>query len=125
MSDQFTFAVWFDGIQAETVQSVSGLELGQDDQVSPGAGPKIRPGAVGSAGVTITRGADKSKAFTDWIKRTIQNPGAAQGLNIVLLDSASKPVRAFLLVDAWASAARGTDGAIDTVTIKCGAVIEE
>ncbi|MEV7356214.1 phage tail protein [Kitasatospora sp. NPDC091276] len=129
MSDQLTFAVWIDGSQVETLQSVSGLAVDKGDieiqQVSPGTGPVTRPGPVDSGEVTITRGRDKSKAFTDWIKRTSQNPDAARGLNLALLDSASKPVRAFLLVEAWASAAWGADGAIDTVTIACAKVIEE
>ncbi|MFD7084960.1 phage tail protein [Streptomyces sp. NPDC059918] len=74
-----TFAIELGKFQVETVQSVSGLQLDQDvvevRQVSPTGELLVRkqPGARKTGEITVTRGMDKSTAFTDWIKSTLVN----------------------------------------------------
>ena len=67
------------GILVESVQEVSGLSVEQEvvetKQVTNSGEQLIRkqPGARQAGEVTIVRGLDKSSAFTDWIKETLNN----------------------------------------------------
>ncbi|MEV6978821.1 phage tail protein [Kitasatospora sp. NPDC093806] len=107
-----TFAIELGKFQVETVQSVSGLQLEQDvvevRQVSPTGELLIRkqPGARKTGEITITRGMDKSTAFTDWIKATLVNAdldAARQNITIALKDANRQTVRRIHLSNAWAS----------------------
>ncbi|MFI6449270.1 phage tail protein [Kitasatospora sp. NPDC050543] len=127
-----TFAVELGNFQVETVQAVSGLTLGQDvietRQVSPTGELIIRkqPGAQKAGEITVTRGLDKSTAFTDWIKQTLVDgdlDSARQNITIAVKDGRNETVRRIHLTNAWASGWAGpeldaTSGpAIETVTI--------
>ncbi|MFF2133703.1 phage tail protein [Streptomyces olivochromogenes] len=128
-----TFAVELGRFQVETVQSVSGLQLEQDvaevRQVSPTGELIVRkqPGARRTGEITITRGMDKSTAFTDWIKATLVNAdldGARQNITIALKDAKQQTVRRIHLTNAWASrwegpqlGAAGNGAATEQVTI--------
>ncbi|MFF3652718.1 phage tail protein [Streptomyces sp. NPDC002181] len=107
-----TFAIELGKFQVETVQSVSGLQLEQDvvevRQVSPTGDPLVRKqqGARQTGEVTITRGMDKSTAFTDWIKSTLVNAdldAERQNITIALKDARKQTVRRIHLSNAWAS----------------------
>ncbi len=107
-----TFAVELGKFQVETVQDVSGLTLEQDvvevRQVSATGELIVRkqPGARKSGEITITRGMDKSTAFTDWIKATLVNAdldSARQNITIALKDAQKQTVRRIHLTNAWAS----------------------
>ncbi|MEV6577262.1 phage tail protein [Streptomyces sp. NPDC051582] len=107
-----TFAIELGKFQVETVQSVSGLQMEQDvvevRQVSPVGELLVRrqPGARSAGEVTITRGTDKSTAFTDWIKATLVNgdlDSARQNITIAMKDAKKQTVRRIHLSNAWAS----------------------
>ncbi|GAA3037351.1 hypothetical protein GCM10020000_14040 [Streptomyces olivoverticillatus] len=107
-----TFAVELGKFQVETVQDVSGLTLEQDvvevRQVSATGELIVRkqPGARKTGEITITRGMDKSTAFTDWIKTTLVNAdldSARQNITIALKDAQKQTVRRIHLTNAWAS----------------------
>nr|WP_246102580.1 phage tail protein [Streptomyces piniterrae] len=54
----------------------------------------------------MTRGADKSTAFTDWIKATLVNAdldAARQNITIALKDAKKQTIRRIHLSNAWAS----------------------
>ncbi|WP_371681531.1 phage tail protein [Streptomyces sp. NBC_01276] len=93
------FAIELGKFHVETLQSVSGLTLGQD-------GVEGRPQAGKTGEVTVTRGTDKSTAFTDWIKETLvdTDPDAARkNITIALTDTNKQTVRRVHLSNAWAS----------------------
>ncbi|NJP83071.1 phage tail protein, partial [Streptomyces sp. AA8] len=107
-----TFAIELGKFQVETVQDVSGLTLEQDvvetRQVSSTGELIVRkqPGARRTGEITITRGMDKSTAFTDWIKATLVNAdldSARQNITIALKDAKKQTVRRIHLSNAWAS----------------------
>ncbi|MBP2406150.1 T4-like virus tail tube protein gp19 [Streptomyces netropsis] len=107
-----TFAIELGKFQVETVQDVSGLTLEQDvvevRQVSATGELIVRkqPGARKTGEITITRGMDKSTAFTDWIKTTLVNAdldSARQNITIALKDAQKQTVRRIHLSNAWAS----------------------
>ncbi|MFI9202381.1 phage tail protein [Streptomyces sp. NPDC053048] len=128
-----TFAIELGRFQVETVQEVSGLTLEQDvvevRQVSPTGELIVRkqPGSRRAGEITITRGMDKSTAFTDWIKSTLVNAdldSARQNITIAVKDAHEQTVRRIHLTNAWASrwegpqlGATGSDGATEQVTI--------
>ncbi|MCQ4083529.1 phage tail protein [Streptomyces sp. RB6PN25] len=70
---------------------------------------------------------DKSKAFTDWVKRSLVEgnvDGARQNVTITVMDRAKKPVKRIHLSNAWASGwdgpsleAGANDPATETVTL--------
>jgi phage tail-like protein len=107
-----TFQVELGKARVESVQEVSGLTMELDsievNQVTPTGKYIIRklPGARKGGEVTITRGLDKSSAFTDWIKDTFEKGdvnSARQQLSIVITDSKSSDQRRFDLSNAWVS----------------------
>ncbi|WP_058041843.1 phage tail protein [Streptomyces roseifaciens] len=107
-----TFAIELGKFQVETVQDVSGLTLEQDvvetRQVSSTGELIVRkqPGARRTGEITITRGMDKSTAFTDWIKATLVDAdldSARQNITIALKDAKKETVRRIHLSNAWAS----------------------
>ncbi|MFI1252881.1 phage tail protein [Streptomyces netropsis] len=107
-----TFAIELGKFQVETVQDVSGLTLEQDvvevRQVSATGELIVRkqPGARKTGEITVTRGMDKSTAFTDWIKTTLVNAdldSARQNITIALKDAQKQTVRRIHLSNAWAS----------------------
>ncbi|OKH99811.1 phage tail protein [Streptomyces sp. CB02923] len=128
-----TFAIELGEGAVETVQSVSGLQLEQDvveiRQVSP-TGELIRrkqPGARRTGEITITRGMDKSTAFTDWIRATLVDTDpdtTRRSITIALKDAKKQTVRRIHLSNAWASrwegpsfGASGSGSATEQVTI--------
>ncbi|WP_310728671.1 phage tail protein [Streptomyces sp. N2A] len=107
-----TFAIELGKFQVETVQAVSGLTLEQDvvdtRQLSATGELIVRkqPGARNTGEITITRGMDKSTAFTDWIKATLVNSdldSARQNITIALKDAQKQTVRRIHLSNAWGS----------------------
>ncbi|WP_329619389.1 phage tail protein [Streptomyces sp. NBC_01255] len=65
-----------------------------------------QPGSRRTGEITITRGIDKSTAFTDWIKATLVNAdldAARQNITIALKDAHKQTVRRIHLSTAWAS----------------------
>lgn len=65
-----------------------------------------QPGASRTGEITITRGMDKSTAFTDWIKATLVDAdldAARQNITISLKDAQKNTVRRIHLSNAWAS----------------------
>lgn len=129
-----TFVIELGAFQVETCQEVSALTYGQDviecKQVTS-TGELIsrkQPGASQGGEITITRGMDQSKAFTDWVKETRQNHSldtARQNIGITVLDATKRPVRRLQLVNAWASSWQGpalqagnASPAMETVTIQ-------
>lgn len=106
------FAVELDNIQVETVQAISGLTYGQEvievKQVTATGELVVRkqPGVSRAGEVTITRGMDTSRAFTDWIKETREYhnlDSARKNITITILDAQQTPVRRFHLQNAWVS----------------------
>ncbi|MEV5508641.1 phage tail protein [Streptomyces orinoci] len=108
----FTFGLELGKFQVETVQDVSGLTMEQDvveiKQITSTGHLLIRkqPGARKSGEVTITRGLDKSKVFTNWIKLTLEKGDlehARENVTIALKDANRKTVRRIQLTNCWAS----------------------
>ncbi|KJK55639.1 phage tail protein [Saccharothrix sp. ST-888] len=128
-----TFAIELGKFQVETVQDVSGLTLEQDvievRQVTSTGESVIRkqPGARKTGEITVTRGMEKSTAFTDWIKATRVNAdrdAARQNITIAVKDAQKQTVRRIHLTNAWASrwegpqlGASSTGPATEQVTI--------
>ncbi|MFF2625366.1 phage tail protein [Kitasatospora griseola] len=120
------FSIELGKFQVETVRDVSGLTLEQDvvetRQVTPTGELLIRkqPGARRTGEITVTRGMDKSTAFTDWIKATLVNAdldSARQNITISLKDAKKNTVRRIHLSNAWASRWQGPSlGAGDSST---------
>ncbi|MFC0602562.1 phage tail protein [Streptomyces palmae] len=127
------FAIELGKFQVETVQNVSGLSLEQDvvetRQVSPTGEVVVRkqPGSRRTGEITVTRGMDKSTAFTDWIKATLVDAdlaAARQNITISLMDAQKQTVRRIHLSNAWASRWQGpslgaasSESALEEVTI--------
>ncbi|MER7079899.1 conserved hypothetical phage tail region protein [Saccharopolyspora kobensis] len=106
------FGVQLGGITVESVKEISGLTVEQDVVETPQVTPtgeriyKKQPGGQKGGEVTITRGLDKSSAFTDWIKKTLLDgdvEGARENLTIEIQDSQGETVRRMQLYDAWVS----------------------
>ncbi|UUN30786.1 phage tail protein [Streptomyces sp. FIT100] len=129
-----TFSVDFGGIQVETLQNVSTpsmqIDVVETRQVSATGEPILRkqPAAHPQGGeITVTRGMDKSKAFTDWINTALEKKDIAkarQNVTIVQYDVDKKPVLRYHLSNAWASQlkcadldASSTNAATEQVTI--------
>ncbi|MEU9102743.1 phage tail protein [Streptomyces sp. NPDC048361] len=100
-------------VSTAPLMMVSGLTLVQE--VSGDLIQRKHPGAAGFGKATITRGADKSAAFTDWIKTSLDgHDGLRHDITIVALDARQQPVRRFHLTNVRATFA---DPSIETVTI--------
>ncbi|MFD0359894.1 phage tail protein [Nocardia sp. GCM10030253] len=107
-----TFAIDLGNIRVETVQDVSGIS-----EASEG-----KPGEV-----RITRGLDRSQAFTDWINLTSRDhdpSSTRQNVTITAMDANKKPVHRIILHRAWCSSWTGpsleadnTGPASETVTL--------
>lgn len=113
-----SFQVELGGIQVETVQQVSGLTVELDSievkSVTPTGELIIRkiPGARHAGEVTITRGMDKSDAFTEWIKQTFEKgavEAARKNISIIMLDSERRENRRFNLSNGWVSKWEGPE----------------
>lgn len=108
----YTFGLELGKFQVETVQEVSGLTMEQEvveiRQVTSTGHQLVRkqPGARKPGEVTITRGLDKSRVFTNWIKLTLENgdlDGARENVSIAVKDANRKTVRRIQLSGCWAS----------------------
>ncbi|APU16182.1 MULTISPECIES: phage tail protein [Actinoalloteichus] len=106
------FGLEMGGIQVESVQEVSGLSVEEDvvesNFVTTQGIQVIRkqPGARRSGEVVITRGLDKSDAFTKWIDLTLnegQVDEARKELTIEIKDTKKETVRRINLFGCWAS----------------------
>jgi phage tail-like protein len=113
-----TFEVELGGIQVESVQEVSGLTVELDSievkSVTTTGELIIRkiPGARHAGEVTITRGLDKSGAFTDWIKETFEKGAvnaARQNITITMNNSDKSDQRRFNLTNGWVSKWEGPE----------------
>ncbi|MDI5961162.1 phage tail protein [Streptomyces sp. SL13] len=127
------FGVQLGGYNVESVKEVSNLTVDQDvveyKQVTQQGKLIVRkqPGSRLPGEVTITRGLDKSSAFTSWIKETINNGAvntARQNLTIEIKDTTGATLRRIQLSNAWASKWEGPSlsagesaAATETVTI--------
>ncbi|MBO1420371.1 phage tail protein [Streptomyces sp. FH025] len=127
------FGVQLGGYNVESVKEISNLTVDQDvveyKQVTQEGKLIVRkqPGARLPGEVTITRGLDKSGAFTDWIKETLNNGAintARQNLTIEVKDTTGATLRRIQLMNAWASRWEGptltageSSAATETVTI--------
>jgi phage tail-like protein len=132
-----SFQVELGGIQIESVQEVSGLTVELDSievkSVTPTGELIIRkiPGARHAGEVTITRGLDKSSAFTEWIKETFEKgavDAARQNLSIIMNDSDQSETRRFDLTNGWVSKWEGPElkaGESSAATEKVTIVYEE
>jgi phage tail-like protein len=127
------FGVQLGGYNVEYIKEISNLVVEQDvveyKQVTQQGKLIVRkqPGARLPGEVTISRGLDKSSAFTNWIKETI-NKGAVntarQNLTIEVKDTTGATLRRIQLMNAWASRWEGptltageSSAASETVTI--------
>ncbi|WP_040687521.1 phage tail protein [Nocardia vinacea] len=87
-TDSRTFAIDLGEFRVEMVQDVLGIS-----QPSEGTLGEVR----------ITRGLDRSKAFTDWIERTLADDdaeSARQDITITVMDADRKPGRRIRLLRA-------------------------
>jgi phage tail-like protein len=107
-----SFSVELGKVQVESVQEVSGLSMELDSievqQVTPTGELVIRkiPGARKAGEVTITRGLDKSTAFTEWIKETFVRGAvntARSDISIMINDSERNEGKRYNLKNAWAN----------------------
>ena len=107
-----TFGIELGNFLVETCQGVSDIRSEQEvievKQVTLAGELVMRqqPGAAQRGEVTICRGLDKSEAFTDWIRKTLEmsNLAAArQNVTIVVMDAQKNRVRRIHLKNAWAS----------------------
>lgn len=113
------FSIELDRFQVETVQSVSiptmQLDAIETRQVSATGELVIRklPDPRPQSGeITVTRGMDKSRAFTDWINTSLEKKDVAasrQNVTIVQYDVHKKAVLRYHLSNAWASQLKGAD----------------
>ncbi|MEV5837261.1 phage tail protein [Nocardia sp. NPDC052112] len=107
-----TFVVDLGKFEVETVQQVSGPSFGMDTievkQVTPDGEVFItkQPGAGRGGEITVIRGLDRSKVFTDWIHMTMTKrdvDDVRQDITLTVLDPNNKPVKRVHLARAWAS----------------------
>ncbi|MFI6767516.1 phage tail protein [Streptomyces sp. NPDC050355] len=113
------FSVELGKFQVETVQSVtpptSQLDAVETGQISATGEPVVRkqPAPHPQSGeITVTRGMDKSRAFTEWINTSLEQrdiDSARQNVTIVQYDVNKKPVIRYHLTNAWASQLQGVD----------------
>ncbi|MFJ4806756.1 phage tail protein [Streptomyces murinus] len=111
------FSVDLGAFQVETVQSVSTptlqIQVVETRQLSSIGEPIVRKQpAYGpqSGEITITRGQDKSRAFTDWIYTCLDEKdidAARQPVTITQYDTKRNPVLRYHLTNAWASQLTG------------------
>lgn len=127
------FSIKIGKLNLETIQSVSAITIDQEvvetRYVNSKGQPQIRKqnGSQGGGEVTVVRGMDPSKAFTEWIQKTRDNAdldGARDTVTITQYDSHGAAVRSYVLRNAWASRwesnafdASDTSQATETVTI--------
>ena len=112
------FQVELGGVAVESVQEISGLTMELDAievaQVTPAGQYLIKKlaGARKGGEVTITRGMDKSSAFSQWIKQTFEHgrvDQARKNLSIIFVDSTNTPQRRINLENAWVNKWEGPD----------------
>ncbi|MFI1166324.1 phage tail protein [Streptomyces sp. NPDC020801] len=121
MQDNFivhAFGIQIDGVQLEQLKSVSGLGMQQDVITSQHVTDKgvvytrKQPGAKTPGSVTITRGMDKSKALSEWIKETYDKGDIAKArknVTIEMKDNTGQTVRRITLERAWVSSWQSGD----------------
>ncbi len=107
-----SFAIDLGEFRVETVQDVMGISTPSE-------------GTLGE--VRITRGLDRSKAFTDWIEQTLADGGvdsARQDITITVMDADEKPGRRIRLLRAlptsWTESsldAENAEPASESVTV--------
>jgi phage tail-like protein len=106
------FQVELGGVAVESVQEVSGLSVEVDaievTQVTASGQYLIKklPGARKGGEVTISRGLDKSSAFSEWIEKVFEQGSvdeARKNISIIITDAKNTPVRRINLENAWVS----------------------
>jgi phage tail-like protein len=112
------FGVQLGGYMVESVQEVSGLTVDQNVTEVPGLSNdgkpfiKKQPGASKPGEVIITRGLDRSSAFSQWINQTLLQgnvQSARQNLTIEVMDTTGATVRRIQLMNAWPYKWEGPD----------------
>jgi phage tail-like protein len=107
-----SFALEVDGVQITSIMQVDGLKLEQDvieykhNTVDGQYYIKQLPGRRKAPKITLTRGLTDNRGFHDWIKKSEfgQMPSARTKATIKVLDTTgAKTVRAYTLLNAWAS----------------------
>lgn len=102
---KYSFAVALGKSEVETVKHADAFL--EDSFNSGGLVARNQQGARKPGQMTITRGLDKSTAFTDWIKKT-SAVGKADGQNLsVLVKEGKMVVKRLNLFRAWVSAYDG------------------
>jgi phage tail-like protein len=131
------FQIELGGVAVEQVQEVSGLTVELDTievtQVTAKGKYIIRkiPGAPKGGEVTITRGMDKSKAFSDWILAAFEKGDvgeARKNISIIYVDAKNTHGRQVNLTNAWVSKWEGPElkaGEASPATEKVTIVFEE
>ncbi|MEU5125905.1 phage tail protein [Streptomyces mobaraensis] len=105
----FTFGIELGKFRVETVQQISDLNIGQElmdiGHAMPGTLLTAKqPGPLRPGEVTITRGLDRSKEFTDWIAKSMAGQGdVREDISISVMDHQEKPIKRIQLSRAWAS----------------------
>ena len=112
------FQIELGGVAVESVQQVSGLTVELDSievaQVTPQGQYLIKklPGARKGGEVTITRGMDKSSAFSGWVQETFEKGAvdqARKNVSIIFVDSTNTAQKRVNLENAWVSKWEGPD----------------
>ncbi|HET6358887.1 phage tail protein [Streptomyces sp.] len=113
-----SFGIQIDGVQLEQLKSISGVGMRQEVITSQHVTDqgvvytRKQPGAKTPGTVTITRGMDKSKSLSEWIKETHDKGDvtkARKNVTIEMKDNTGKTVRRITLERAWASSWQSGD----------------
>ena len=105
------FGLQIDGVTVEYLAEISGLTYEQDvieyQQVTDKGKPITRkmPGSKKAGECTVTRGMTQSKAFTEWIDKSMKGDmsSARKNASIILQDYQGKETKRYDLRNAWCS----------------------
>jgi phage tail-like protein len=103
------FAIQIDGVTCAYFSKVSGLSLEQDViehvQNTLQGKPRVSkmPGISRGGEVTVTRGADMTPDFKNWINQSLQGDMAVARKNVSIIqqDYMGGEIRRFNLINAW------------------------
>ncbi|GAA1948918.1 phage tail protein [Amycolatopsis minnesotensis] len=104
------FGLELGGINVELVQEVSGLMI-EEDVITVNSTSTLgdyiirkQPGARKSGEIVITRGLDKSSAFTEWITQTLNDgavEAARQNITVHIMNADKTTFRRINMMNAW------------------------
>jgi phage tail-like protein len=103
------FAIQIDGVTCAYFSKVSGLSLQQDvieyvqNTMQGTAKVGKMPGISKGGEVTVTRGADTTNDFKNWINESLQGNMAVarKNVSIIQMDYTGTEIRRFNLINAW------------------------